>query len=488
MNVLMGIAIILGLAIAVILAVGAFHLSLNLWYKAVETAKSVDDLRVGSAHERLGLERQKLAADKDRLELDRQRLQVVEKVYPDPQGNYPILWDGSHALDPNRAVVFSITGGAEVVTPALSKPEQLARILRAAGWPSGAEAGKLLGEPQQNDTHWPAKVTLGGLMDKYNIKPSMHNIVLGEAWQGDDCKPVIGDMQDMVHLLISGGSGFGKSTLLEAIAKQLVLADDCDLCAVDYGVNTLSSLAGHFLYPIADEPSQAIALFQVLLAELERRRGLMRQYGKAKDLQQYNAISGDDLRPITCLVDESASLFQESGTRGPATRLAQMGRKYGIGLCFAGTDFKSSTLPTEATGNFGLRLAFHLRPSLSQSILFCRDASDLKDRGRALAILPGTPGLTRMQCPIVERWDDLPTPGEVLPLPEVDYHQDNTKDQDVERRIRELAGEGLSKRKIQLEVFGYSGGRAFDVVSSVLSDTITTPDGDTASQSDNTDS
>jgi hypothetical protein len=84
-------------------------------------------------------------------------------------------------------------------------------------------------------------------------------------------------------------------------------------------------------------------------------------------------------------------------------------------LIFGGTDFKATTVPSEASGNFGARFGFHLMPGLSRSLLHCTDAFKLNQKGRALALLPGQP-MTEIQCPIVQNWDDLPDKQEQITL------------------------------------------------------------------------
>ena len=417
----------------------------------------------------------------DRLTLERiatqNELQNVREIRADERGRYPLLYgEGGILRDPNSLRAFTLRAVLER-WPALERLDAMQRtFLALQGVPAGnARRVEALQEPVARA--WPSRVTLEELLG--GRRPGLHSVVLGLAVDEAGQRRVIsGDMTEMVHVLVSGASGFGKSTLLEAMAKQLVLGGDCDVCAVDYGVNTFGALQEHLLYPIADTPELAVLLFRELIEELHRRRGLFAEHPRVRDLDQYNEATGAGLRPVVCFVDESASLFSEKGTKRPATELAQMGRKYGLGLVFAGTDFKADTLPTEATGNCGARIALHLRPSLSRSLLDCRDAAELRERGRALVELPGVPGLVEVQCPIVRRWDDLPGGGERRTLeraprddgplgehPRVtNPHYDGRK----AAQIRELHAQGLSQRSIEEIVFGYPGGDAYKQVKAVL--------------------
>lgn len=465
MNVLMGIAVILGLAITVILAVGAFHLSLNLWYKAVSTAKSVDDLKIGSLHERLGLERQRLAADRDRLDLDRQRLQVIEKVYPDLQGNFPILWDGSRALDPNRAVVFSIAGGAEVVTPALSRPEQLKRMLQAAGgWPAGADAGKLLAEPTQA-VDWPTRVPLTGLLE--GQQPSFRNLVLGVTLSNGKPEVVRGDMAQMVHVAVGGSSGWGKSVFLRALAYQLALSEQpVDLALVDLEGATFAPFdrCNRLLWPVADTEADALALFGELTGELDRRRELFTLHPGIDSLRAYNAVATEPLTPIVALVDEATALLSHAGVESALRTLALRARKYGLWVIMGGQDWKASSLDSAIRNQLSSRIQFKaMSASQSRVLLQQSGAENLDAKGRALAWLPGR-DLVEMQAPFISHGDIIEAvmgdgPQVMFPEPPADERAET---------VRQLDAEGLSVSAIAERVYGYKNSRTLEQIRVIL--------------------
>jgi hypothetical protein len=86
---------------------------------------------------------------------------------------------------------------------------------------------------------------------------------------------------------------------------------------------------------------------------------------------------------------------------------------------------------------------------------------------------------------IIPHVDARPSNGQAFVLPAPVYSQQPQRPQfadpnnmleSTRRRIKALSREGLSKRQIQLEVFGYDGGRAFYAVSEVL-DSATTNGG-----------
>jgi len=344
----------------------------------------------------------------DRLDLKDKAKQVelnaVRILKPNEQGRQGIVFDGKTYRDADSGEVFTIEL-VKHLDPVRFQLNQIQKTLMAMQGvsiqPQETVAELMPGEVQVQGL--PDNITLEAAMSKYNVRPSIHNVLLGVGQDG----PVLIDMQKAVHMLVSGASGFGKSTLMESMAKQLVLGGDCDLSFVDYGVNTFGMLQQYSSFPVADSPEMAIALFKELIDEGLRRKELLREYPRAKTIDDYNRISGDSLRPIVCFVDESASLFSEQDTKQPITDLAQMARKFGMWLILGGTDFKATTIPSSCTGNCGARVGFHLQPGLSRSLLNCTDAFELEQAGRALAQIPGQK-MQQIQCPIVSSWDDLP--------------------------------------------------------------------------------
>jgi len=381
--------------------------------------RAVDDVRsrwVQVQEERLGLRRQEMMLQYDTM---RHRVAVLDR---DEWGRAGIAYDGRvfRDLDTRAAFTQDLNLALEPVLEQLQVLLEVERARARAMPPShyhyenvvsnelaaGAEAA----EAEAGKVELRKHITLAELTKLYGAG-SYHRLLLGETVdEKGGYVPVFGDLTDMVHVLISGATKWGKSTLQEALAKELVLSRDCDLAFVDLGCNTFGAFVPYALYPIAETPDLVVALFRALCQEMESRRQKMSQYPLAKTLEQYNKASGDNLRPIVCFVDEASVLFDKSSdAQELATDLTRMGRKYALGCSLGGTDFRAETLPTSARGNCGARFAFHFEEvGLSRSIIRSAEAVNLRNPGRALARLPGVAGLTELQCPIVDRWDDLP--------------------------------------------------------------------------------
>lgn len=369
-----------------------------------------------------GFDWQARKTDNQRASLQAQ----IHRIMPDEHGYNGIVWDGQTYLnlDTGELIAEQVQ---QAVQPLLEEwriqnYEQRKLLTAMGNIPIGKEQVQGLLE-QSTEPELPLKtyVSLNQLIRQYNVRVGYDKVILGETVVGDEYKIVTGSMEVFLHGIVTGRTGFGKSVQLASIAKQLVMGNDCEVCFVDYGVNTFGMLAEFGKFPIADEPDRATELFRRLVVELNNRRSLMADFPEARTIQEYNRLSGENLKPLVCFVDESSSLFDKSNDcRGLVRELTSMGRKYQLGVFFGGTDFKVTTMPSETRGNCGLRQAFRLEePQLSRAIIRTTEAVNLTVKGRALALIPEVPGIVKMQCPIVEQWNDLPKATGQECLPEV---------------------------------------------------------------------
>jgi len=391
----------------------------------------------------------------------------VMRFEPDAEGLYGIAFDGQQFRNLDTGEVFTLAE-TQQLDAMRQQMAEMATMFRALRGVTNTSVEHVL---QQADSpavvvKLPKRISLQMVCSKYGITPGYEQLVLGEGLSADGTElvPVVFSMLEAVHLLVSSASGFGKSVLLEALCYQLLCEGDVDVCCVDYGVNTFGRFVDHLLYPIADTPQTAIMLFDTLYGMMQDRRAAFAEYPEVKNLAQYNKAAGTDERSVVCFVDESASLFRKDGTAEAATEIAQMGRKYGIHMVCAGTDFKADTLPSEASGNFGGRVAFYLRPSLSLSLLYCKDASLLRMKGRGLAMLPGVSDFVKFQAVILDDVAGLPTPREqMLYIPK---QVEETFDDKVVRLYD--GGQGMSVTGIAKMLLNNDGGNQLKRVKGVL--------------------
>ncbi|MBU1879407.1 MAG: hypothetical protein KJ734_10695 [Chloroflexi bacterium] len=447
----------MGLLVALIAMVAGYHLVLSLWQKTHLV--------------RLDVARQQ-------LDLDRERLHVTQQVQPDEYGMFPLLWDGQTALDPNRGIVFSIPAGVRAMTPGLVQPEQVARLLRAGGgWPGAVSTQELLAGPEPS-VHWPSQVSLLSLLPE---PPSCRALVLGvtvnhvgpdrNGERGPGQPEVVwGDIGQLVHVAVGGSSGWGKSVFLRVLAYQLALSTDpVDLALVDLEGATFAPFAhcNRLLWPVADTETAALGICRELTAELDRRKALYADHPGVDSLGAYNTRVDEPLAPVVILVDEATALLGDKDVESALRTLALRARKYGLWLVLGGQDWKASSLDTAIRNQLATRIQFKAMSACQSRVLLQQGGAEaLEARGRALAWLPGR-DLVEMQAPFISRQDILAAvtgAGPRQSLPDTP----STSDDDLADSIRALHAEGLSKRQIQLQVFGYDGGKAARVVREVL--------------------
>ena len=365
----------------------------------------------------------------DRVELEGKKkqneLNAIKVLRPDENGRAGVFFDGAIFRNADSSEVFSmeITKSLDPIRYRLDSIQKTLLSMKGISIQPKDVLPELASGEVQGEL--PDYVSLEDALRKYNVRPSINNVFLGVSKEG----PVMADFERCTHVLLSSASGWGKSTAMESMAKQLVLDKGCELCFVDIGVNTFSAFASHSKYGIADTTEAACVLFQHLIDEASRRKEKLRELTRAKNISDYNALSGNNEKTICVFIDEGAFLFSEKETKRPITMLAQMSRKVSIFLIAAGTDWKASTIDSSCTSNFSTRIAMHLMPGLSRSLINCTDAYDLDKPGRALALLPGRK-LLEMQCPQVTSWDDLPSSveQETLAIPIVATLEDRVKE------------------------------------------------------------
>ena len=210
------------------LAVGGGIGALLLWRAALSAYDQI--------YQRI-VQRQQDRLTKEHIETQN-KLNNIRAIVPDNHGRYPLLYGENGILrDPNNLRAFTLEAVREQ-WPALEQLDAVVRaVVGAGGWPSASTADRMLPEPAAVNVQWPDRVTLGGMLRKYHVNPGYHNILLGETVDvvTSERRAVTGDMVDFVHVLISGSSGWGKSTALETMAKQLVMGGDCDLASSTMG-------------------------------------------------------------------------------------------------------------------------------------------------------------------------------------------------------------------------------------------------------------
>ena len=343
--------------------------------------------------------------------------------------------------------------------------------------------GEGIGQAAAPAVRWPERVLLRDLVGDV---ASTGRLVLGVT-VGDDgqAHPVTASLTDLVHIAVGGSSGWGKSVFLRSLALQLATsAEPVAMALIDLEGTTFAPFTNseRLLWPVADTEAGALGIVGALVGEMNRRRELYAEYPGVDSLSAYNLkVTGNTpanderLEPVVCLIDEATALLSDRDVHSAARTLALRARKYGVWLVLGGQDWKAASIDTAIRNQISTRVHFKAQ-SASQSRVLLGDgcAAAIETPGRAWAQLPGRP-LLELQAPLVSLSDiQAVLAGQQGPTEDPPTEEPEPEsDQAPADLIRTLAGQGLSLSAIAREVFGYTGGAAYEAVRQAMGDTTT---------------
>ena len=162
-----------------------------------------------------------------------------------------------------------------------------------------------------------------GLGDIYGAFPT--NASPLAFWIGKDItgKPVLADLVRMVHVLIAGTTGSGKSGCINCIISSILLRatpDQVRMILVDPKKVELSHFDGvpHLLAPVVTNMKNADHVLQNLVHEMEHRYEFMMKTDNAQNLRELNRKlerHGEKPLPyIVLVIDELADLMMVAPT------------------------------------------------------------------------------------------------------------------------------------------------------------------------------
>ncbi len=136
-------------------------------------------------------------------------------------------------------------------------------------------------------------VTLGDILSSKEARADTHplNVALGRDISG---KAVMVNLSDMPHLLISGATGSGKSSCINALITSLLMRatpDQVRLILIDPKRVELGPYSGlpHLLTEVVVDPRKAANALSWAVDEMDRRYRLLAEVG-ARDIAGYNDI------------------------------------------------------------------------------------------------------------------------------------------------------------------------------------------------------
>ena len=288
--------------------------------------------------------------------------------------------------------------------------------------------------------------------------------------------------EQLKNVLIVGAQGTGKSAFLRLLTYQaikqgwrLALADpDQATFNADLWAGADCLIGGR----VASSPADVGALFGLVLAEIERRRALFTSApGYPDSLTEYNATASKPLPRLALVVDEANTFFADRTLVSQAADLARRARKWGVHCAFAGHNWRAADIPRDLSAMLQNRLAFRTSDNTSGTVVLERAGAETLPNvpGRAIIRLGGEYHIMQTYHLDKARLVDL-----VKKSPKSDNCDDwpdvagDAGDDDQAATIRQLHADGVSKRQIQRQLFGYVGGAAYDAICDALESGIIT--------------
>lgn len=184
-------------------------------------------------------------------------------------------------------------------------------------------------------------------------------IVIGKGFND---KVVIHDLAKMPHLIVSGYTGSGKSSLIDSFIMSLIFKttpEDVKLMLIDPKIVDLSRYNGipNLLLPVITDIEKGIGALNWAVNEMESRFNIFAQNG-AKDIDGYN----DKMSHIVIIINELADYMRLYPyiTEEYIVRLAQLARPCGIHLIITTQTPTSNVLTGLIKANIPSRIALYV--------------------------------------------------------------------------------------------------------------------------------
>ena len=233
-------------------------------------------------------------------------------------------------------------------------------------------------------------------------------------WLGKDVtgKAVLADLVKMVHLLIAGTTGSGKSGCLNALISSILLRatpDEVRMIMIDPKKVELSNFNGvpHLLAPVVTNMKQATYVLDNITREMDRRYDVLSRNG-CQDIRALNkklARAGEEHMPyIMVIVDELADLMMvaPSEVEDSIIRLGQLGRSCGIHLVVATQRPSVDVVTGMIKTNIPSRIAFAVASQTDSRIILDQGgAESLLGMGDMLFSPMGSNRLLRVQGALI---------------------------------------------------------------------------------------
>ncbi len=235
-------------------------------------------------------------------------------------------------------------------------------------------------------------------------------IALGKDIAG---KSVVADLVSMLHVLVAGATGSGKSVCLNTLIASLLFKatpEDVKLLMIDPKRVELTTYDGipHLLAPVVTDTKEAGGYLRWIAEEMDNRYKLLEASG-VRNIERYNTlcragrVAEDGAEPlpyIVVIIDELGDLMMvaQRDVEDVVSQLAFMARAAGIHLVVATQRPSADVVTGIIKMNIPSRVAFAVPSQVdSRVILDTSGAERLLGRGDMLFFPVGAPKPVRVQ-------------------------------------------------------------------------------------------
>ena len=229
-------------------------------------------------------------------------------------------------------------------------------------------------------------------------------------------RKVYGDISKMIHLLVAGSSGSGKSVFLGSLIISLIYKyspEELRLILIDPKKTEFvlyNDLPHLMINEIITDANKAVQSLNWAIMEMNRRYGLFEQMSRSGsyvvNLDQYNAQveKNNHLPKIVIIIDELADLMlaAKKEMEDRIQNLTQKARAAGIHLIVATQRPSTDVITGVIKSNLATRVAFYVATDVdSRVILDQTGAQKLLGKGDLLYTMPGVAAPIRVQSAFI---------------------------------------------------------------------------------------
>ena len=231
---------------------------------------------------------------------------------------------------------------------------------------------------------------------------------------------VYGDISKMIHLLVAGSSGSGKSVFLGALIVSMIYKyspEELRLILIDPKKTEFvlyNNLPHLMINEIITEAKKAVQSLNWAIGEMNRRYTLFEQMSRSGkyvvNLDQYNEQleKNERLPKIVIIIDELADLMlaAKKDIEDKIQNLTQKARAAGIHLIVATQRPSADVITGVIKSNLSTRIAFAVASDVDSRVILDQSGADkLLGKGDFLYSMPGINTPVRVQSAFISPTD-----------------------------------------------------------------------------------